>query len=540
MFQQFGAEARSFAGVAVAVDSGRSMTANGFGRTDAIPVLTSVVSGNYFSVLGVPACLGRTLTPEDDRPNAPRAVAVLGYSLWQQQFGGDPGVLGKTILVDHVELTIVGVAAPAFRGINAEVTADVWVPLQMDPILNPGDAIGFHEPTASHHFWLRTIGRLRPGVTIESARTETGLLFQRELSRSGMAAETLQDLGVDTLDLRPGGSGFIAKRDQVAALLRILLLVAGAVLLIACSNVASLLLARTTARQREFALRTALGAGRGRIVRQLATESVLLAIFGGGLGLLVAHWGTLLIAAYMPQMSTLDLSLDSRVLCFSLGVSLAAGIFVGVVPALRFTRIDPMLALKAQANSLAGAPHQSLNRALVALQIGLSVCLLASAGLFVRTLQNLRSVDLGFTPENLLSTWVVFDNRDNPVQRAAASRNVLAALKGLPQVRAATFVWKGGGLIGSNENEDHFSVPGYVPHAGEPPLRANSTYVGTDFFETTGVKILRGRDFKESEVFPLKGAPDPDVTSNVIVNEAFCEAVLWGPRSLGPDYSDAR
>jgi len=520
-FVQFRDQNRSLAGIVGFSEAGRSMIANGFGRSDVVPILACGVSGNFFSVLGVPTSLGRALTPDDDRNDSPRYVTVLDHSFWQRQFGSDPAVLGKTILVDNAELTIVGVAAPNFRSVTGR-QVNLWTPLQMDPILNPGDLRRFHEPTASGHFWLRIMGRMRPGVKPETVIAELDVIFQRGLTSAGFLPQGPQDHDFGKIELFPGGSGFIANRDQVGSLLNILLIVVGVVLFVACSNVASLLLARTAARQREFALRAALGAGRGRLIRQLMLESLILATGGGLVGLLFAHWGTLTLAGFLPGEAGLDLSLDGLVLSYTAAVTITTGVLVGLIPSLRFSRLDLITALKAQASTVAGGASQKLNRSLVVAQIALSVCLLAGAGLFVRTLENLKNIDVGFNPNSLLMAYLQFDRKYDASHMATASKDLQSAFEALPGVRSATFSWGGGGLMtGADVRWNFFGVEGYAPKPGEPKLYAYTAYVGPRFFETLGVPLLRGRGFGFADVFPLAGQPAQNTTGEIVVNESF-------------------
>ena len=536
LFEQFRDHAQSLAGAIAFRQDGRSLIASGFSHNDIVPVSTNLVSGNFFPVLGVPAVLGRTLAPDDDQADAPRAVVVLSYAFWQRQFGADPAVLGKTVLVDNVQVAIVGVAAPGFSGAEVGSPIDLWLPLHLETIFLNSPRL-LQEPGASGAYWLRLMCRLQPEVKRKAANAELNVIFQEVLANAGVSPKVREDYG--KIELQPGGSGFIAGRAQVASMLDILMIVVGMVLVIACANVASLLLARTAVRQREFALRTALGAGRGRLIRQLLIESLLLAAAGGSMGFLLAHWGTLVLAAYLPIGASLNLSPDGRVLSFTAVASVVTGVLAGLLPALRFSRLNLVTALKDQAGTLAGGSSQRLNKALVMAQIALSVCLLAGAGLFVRTLENLRNVDLGVNRRNLLLAHVPFEKGDDATRRAILSKDLLAALEGLPGVRGDSFFWGSGGLLSGHSvgsrgfgNID-FSVDGYVPKQDEQPPAAYAVYVGPRFFETMGLPLLRGHGFELADVFPVGSPPIKNNIGGVVINESIARKYFGNSDPIG-------
>ena len=535
-FEQFRDHARTLAGVASVERSTHTLTAVSLGQDTTVQILVDGVSGNFFSFLGVPASLGRTLTPEDDRKNAARAEVVLSYSFWQSQFGSDPAVLGRTVLIDTTQFTIVGVAPRGFNGVFVgSQQVSLWMPIQMFPIMDPGTVSQFQGPMAAKQFSQSLMARLQPGVTPQAASAELDVMFKSVLADTGISAKTLRSFGFDRIDLQPGGSGFIGGRNQVKALLDILMAVVGAVLLVACANVASLLLARTAVRQRELALRTALGAGRLQIIRQLMLESVLLAVAGGILGLLFARWGTSTLVSYLPAGQMLDLNPDARVLAFAIGVTAAAGIIVGLIPALRFSRMDLSSAMKEQATTLAGGSGQRLNQVLVAAQIAFSVCLLAGAGLFVRTLENLKNVDPGFNHAHVLTVYLPFVKGSNLARRTTVSRDLYAAVQALPGVSGATFSWGGGGLLsgGGSVRGNSFGVPGYAPAPGEPRPQAFASFVGPRFFETLGIPILQGRGIEMSDAFPVAGPAGPGAPGKIVINESLARRYFAGRDPIG-------
>jgi predicted permease len=537
-FQQFRDRARSLSDV-VAINSARlSVLATAAGQDSAVNVRADEVSGNFFSALGVPPFLGRTLTPDDDREQAPRAVVVLSHAYWQRSFGGDPSILGQTIQVEKVSCSVVGIAPPGFFGVTPGVPTDLWLPLQMAALVTPSQAAQFHN---FHSFWLHLMGRLRPGVSRETAAAELDLLFQGELANEGLfRAPAWAKVGrFGRVNLLPGGSGFLPDPDRVTSLLTILLVVTGFVLVIACANVTSLLQAKIAVRQRELAVRMALGAGRGRVLRQLVTESLLFAAAGGVFGLILAHWGALVLFNYLPGRQTLDLSPDGRVLLFATGLSGAAAVCIGLVPALRVSRLGLMSVLKAHGQSVAGG-SQRASKTLVIGQIAISVCLLAGAGLFVRTLENLKNVDLGFRRDDLLLVNAGFDRHYNAARRAILLKGVLAGLQALPGVRNVTVFT--GGLL-NNSMVQAVQVDGYVPR-GTEQMSGHLSYVSPGYFTTVGTPLLHGREFNDEDMAAMAGqsliandaAPDPKAPAApglAIINEAFARQFFRGGDPLG-------
>jgi len=463
------------------------------------------VSGNFFSTLGVEAELGRTLTDADDRDGAP-PVAVISHGLWQRRFGRDPQVVGRNISLDDVPYTIVGVAPRRFFGFEVGTSPEVWWPLHQVPRVAPRAVLAEQGWT-----WLRLMGRLAPGASVAQASGESSVIFERMLAETAARVASAQgsawraterrEFLDQTLVLEGGSTGWTPLRQARKPLL-VLMAIVGLVLLIACTNVVSLLMARASARQKEIAMRLAIGASRARIVRQLLTESVLLALLGGGLGLLGALWGTRLLLTYLsdfiravfPQRAmALDVTPDGLVLGFTICVSVATGILFGLTPALRATRHDLTSALKDLTGPRGrGMPRSVLHRVLVVSQVALSLLLLVGTGLLVRSLQNLRGLDAGFESDNVLVFSIDVGAGYDATGRTRLYQKAIERLAALPGARSASVSkW---GLLSPNSWGNQVLVDGYTPRSDED-LRCYGQIVGPRFFETLGIPLRSGREF---------------------------------------------
>ena len=478
-----------------------------------------VVSGTYHRGLGVPAAAGRLITPEDDQPSAP-PVAVISYRFWQRRFGGDSTAVGKAITVNGVSATIIGVTASAFNGTQqvGEVT-DITLPLAHDKAISraPWDT------RAGSNWWLRIMGRMKPDATLEQVRASLEGVFQ-ETARGNVRVNTLPgaprvdpaNVPVPLLRAVPGGQGLYEARRGYEKSLRLLMGVVALVLLVACANVANLLLARGTARRREIAVRLALGASRGRIVRQLLAEAVLLAGLGALAGLVFAWWGAKTLVAMSPfgaNQLQLDTSLDWRVLGFASAAALVTGVVFGLAPALRATKLNLTSEFQGGIRSLGAGSRSALAKTLMVVQVALSLVLLVGAGLFIRTLRNLQNVDIGFNRERLLLFNLnAASNGATAPQALALSERIRERIAALPGVRRVSFS-RITPLAQSNWTSS-VTVPGYVQTTMNEGVQMNG--LGRDYLATLELPLLRGRDF----------APRDDDTAApkvAVVNQAFAK-----------------
>lgn len=518
-FEQVRDHNQVFSGVFGIAGLGRvSVDADGvIGQAQAEPV-----SADFFTTLGVRPELGRTFLREDDTPSAP-PVAVISYGFWQRRFGGSPAVVRTFVAINEAPFTIIGVAAPGFTGIQPGFPRDLWVPL------TKMRAVGsFIDPAAYQQrgrVWVTIVGRLKEGISEEQARAELDVLFQQSLPEAKSAQDNAPPV---RLELASAAKGLASVRQQFSEPLLILMAVAGFVLLIACANVATLLLARSSARRSEIAVRLALGAGRWRLARQLLTESVTLALVGGAMGLLVAHWlsRVLLRMASERRPLILDVQLDPRVLAFTAAATLLTGVLFGLAPALLGSRLDLTNALKAGAGTAAtGRGHRlGLGRILVVSQVAMSLLLLVVAGLFLQTLHNLRSVELGFNPQQILLFGLQRPAR--PSERAESAnffQEVLRRVETLPGVQSVSLSQMA--LVSGGWMSQDFSIEGYVPPSRKRP-EAHVLRVGPRFFATMRIPLLHGRDIKERDT----QAAEPAVA---VVNLAFVKQYLAGQDPLG-------
>jgi predicted permease len=482
---------------------------------------TEPVSGGYFATLGVQPILGRAITPEDDRPGAV-PVAVIGEGLWERRFGREASALGRAVSINGATFTIVGVAPARFAGLQPGFRKDLWIPLAMLPNVRPSmKASMFHQRDA---WWVIVVGRLKPGVGEVQARAALDVIFRQGLT----AAPKPQQL--PHIELSSASKGLEVLRQFYAKPLLILMAVVGLVLLIACANVANLLLARATARQKEIAVRLSLGAGRRRITRQLLAESLLLSLAGGAMGLILGYWLSDLLLALVAagQMRiSLEVHPDARVLVFTIAVSVLTGILFGIAPALRGTRVDLSPALKANAGSLFGSAGRrsrlGLGKGLVAAQVAMSLLLLVGAGLFLRTLVNLGNVNLGFNPRNILLFGLNLTHsagKDHPT--ATFYRDLLARLQALPGVVSTSL--SQATLVSGSLMRSDYSFEGYTP-APHEDMSADVLPVGPRFFETMGIPLRLGRSIELQDT-----ERDAKVA---VVNEALVHRYYRGQNPVG-------
>ena len=453
-------------------------------------------SANYFSMLGVRAAIGRVFTDADSSHAGEGPVTVIGYGFWQRHFGGDPAAVGQAITVNDVPLTVVGVAPRGFFGDRIGMVRDLWVPILMQPRLMPRDML---ESRMSSFF--RQIGRLAPGVTPEQASSELTVLY-RQLKEE----ETARGSGSLIARARPdqyrlvvsaGTEGLNAgARQRLKRPFFLLQAVTIVVLLIACCNVANLLMARGAARQREIAIRMAVGAGRGRLVRQLLIESLLLAAGGAVLGLVIANWAITGLVTFFA-IGAFELSVDAVLLAFAITLVFATAAVFGVLPAVQITSLPSAPAsLAASFRETGTAPRRRVARGLVVVQVGLSLWLLIGAALLVRTLQNFDAVDIGMIRSNLLLVRLQPVRPIPPARAAEIQERLSQRLSTVPGVTAVAF--SAYGMFGGGANTAPVRVPdSRVAPDGDGEVR--KSYVSPNFFRTVGMTLLRGRELTERD-----------------------------------------
>ena len=492
------------------------------------------VAGNFFQVLGVRPHIGRVLATDDDSTGSP--VVVLQYDFWRVRYGGRQDVVGSTIKLNGTPFTIVGVAAPEFGGTNAGLLTQLWAPIRAKVILAPDFKTDLEN---ERYHWFYLTARLKPGVTLEQAQTAMRVLHeqrkQEEVKGEFFAKfpDTKERFLRQTLLLVPADRGLSALRRTFERPLVVLQWLVAVVLLIACTNVASLLLARAAARQREIAIRSALGAGRWRVVRQLLVESVILAIAGGAVGLFLSIWLTRGLVRFLPyDRAVLGLSAtpDARVLLFTTAVTLATAVVFGLVPALRGSRVAAAATLKDEAGSVTGGQgHVRLRKMFVALQVCLSLLLLIGAGLFVRTLDNLRKVSLGFDAENVVMFGVRPATQYEDQRKLQVFRGLLEGLTTVPGVKAAGA--NSSRLLTGGRWDSQISIPGAEAKDGNVPWSFFNA-VTPGYFDALGIPVKMGRDFSWNDWGGSRKL--------CLINEALVNDYLKGSYPLGRQLGQGR
>ena len=529
MFQRFRALSQVFDGMAAVCQLGRSnvMIHGPGGGLESGLLRVNLVSGTYFPMLGVNAAIGRIITPSDDRVPGGHPVTVISYRYWERRFARAPDVVGRTLTLNNTTYTIVGIATKGFNGENITDPTDLWIPAAMESEVMPERPGLLANANAG---WIRVIARLKPGISIQQAEPPLQVALQqylREGAGSGATSQTLQNFAQQHITVDSVSTGFEVQREFFERPLKILMIVVGLVLLIACANVANLLLARSAARQREMAVRLAIGAGRMRIVRQLLTESVLLAILGSALGLVFAGAGTqvllkLMAASRMPLV--LDIHPDARILAYTAALCVLTGLLFGLAPATAGAKVSLSPSLNRRgADPSASGRRFGAGKPLVILQVALSLVLLIAAGLFVRTLNNLKSQDLGFNKDRLLLVWT--SPRTSHIRGPALARLYDAAqerVASLPGVIAASP--SSVGLLSGSILTRVLSVEGYVPRSDDD-MRAQWMQVMPRFFDTVGTRLLLGRDFsrRDAETAPRVA----------IINETMARDFFAGQNPIG-------
>ena len=481
------------------------------------------VTGNFFSVLRVPAYAGRTFTAAEDETPGQDPVAVLSYDYWQRRFSGSFAAIGSIMRVNDVALTIVGVTPPGFRGDIVGQPLDFWLPMMMDPVIQPRMNL-LNDRAWS---WLVMMGRLRPGVTLEQARQEVSAVEAnaiRDHLTGRDLAEFEQGLTDTPIQVVSGARGFSERRAEYGKALWVLLAAVGLVILVVCANVSSLMLARVVARGREMTLRLTLGAGRGRLMQQMLVEGTLLAIASSMLGLGVATWGTRVLLAIVSASNTanpiaIDTTPDARVLAFTATLTLACVLLFALLPAFRATRVDLAASLRSQGRNLMGAARVGripFGRALVVAQMALSMLLLIGGGLLVHSMQQLLHSDIGVDRDHVVAVRVRTARSPYVGARLAQFRRDIADRVGrVPGVDAVAFADHG--LFSGGASGSRVDVPGFVPQA-DSERQVSLDRVGPNFFHAIGARLIRGRDIEPHD---LETGPAAAVINETMARRYF-------------------
>jgi len=484
----------------------------------------SLVSGSYFAVLGVPAVVGRTFTTEDDRPSAEHSVAVISHGYWQRRLASDPNVIGRSIRVNGAPATIIGVTPPEFSGEQVGAAADMWLPLAMWPQVVPGRNVLQSPGTA----WLSIIGRQRPGAGLTEMEATLTVLYRRVLTDifgPNAAEDDRRDIARAVVALVPANNGVSALRRQFSGPLQLVFGLVALMLLIACANVANLLLARGESRKREIGLRLALGVGRWRLTRQLLTENLLLSGLSAIVGVAIGSWGKtalLRLASATGAPPSLDAALDGRVLSFALSLSLATAVVFGFAPMWQAMRVDLMTAIQAKRDGWSRGTR--IGSTLVAVQVALALILLTGAGLFLKTLSNLRTVDLGFKEDRLVMIDVNPQAARYERDRYPAyARSLFENLRTTPGITNVTFS-ENGVFMSRESGSNRMRPSGFVPDSEGIP-RARFDVVGPDYFATMSIPVVAGRDIRDTD---NRSAPNV-----VVINETMARRFFRGANAVG-------
>lgn len=505
--------AKGFSGLLAYHDDFTAIT--GVGKPQR--VYAALVSANYFEVLGVRPVLGRSLSKSPAMEAAGQAEVVLGYDLWRNHFGAAPSVIGRVVQIHLHPYTVVGVMPRGFEGCKTGLRTEMWIPLGMDP-----QVWGSKRMRERGTPWLNVLGKLRPGVDRRQAEKELNLVMQRIADAYATSHEGNNRISTDPLWRSPYGANV-----YLAGTLPILLALAAVLLLLACANVANLLLVRSVGRRREFAIRLSMGASRWRLVRQLMVESLLLAVAGGAAALLLTLWTARLLAAFLPPTTLpIDIhgSVDGWVLLVTMAIALATAAAAGMVPALRAARLSPMTILKDEALSTSGGVARSRMAAgLVVAQVALSVVLLTCAGLFLRSLHAARQSDPGFDPRHVfLATFDLDPMGYSRASGIALQRQLLTRVQALPGVRSATLA--DFSPLNFTIHSDDVEPEGYVPQPHES-MEVDRGVVGPSYLETLRTPLLAGREFADQ---------DKDGAAPVVmVNQAFVDRYWPGENAIG-------
>jgi predicted permease len=506
---------QSFTGIAACGFAQMSLK----GKSKPQRIFGMVASANYFDVLGVRPIIGRGFLPEEDTKPGGAPVAVISYRLWQTHFAANPNIEGQTIEINEHPYTIVGVTPAVFQGSQTGVRTDVWVPIMMQAQLNPlGDLLHDH-----HQFWLLGFGRLKPGVTLQQAQQEMTLRLQPEAK-----AYPEEHKGHDTVTVYPLWRNPFGLNQFMSKLLPALMCIAGLVLLLACVNVANLMLVRAVGRRREIAIRMALGVSRWRLVRQLLVESLIVSLAGGVVALVITLWTQGTLMKFMPVTEDIPLSLtvtaDRTVLLATLVISALTGVIFGILPALRSSGVAPAAVLKEETGSASGTLRKArLASSLVVAQISLSLLLLVCAGLFIRSFRSAQQIDPGFNPHNvLIASYDLFTAGYSDSTGAEFDRQLVSKLESLPGVQSAALSDREPLSFGGGSTS--VKPEGYVSPANES-METQAAIITPNFLQTMQIPIMKGRDFTLQDTKSSQRV--------VIVSEAFANRYWPNQEPLG-------
>jgi predicted permease len=505
-------------------------------------VKAELVSGTYFDVLGVGTAIGRPFTPDDDKTPHGHTVVMLSYNYWKRRFGGRADVIGSTMLVSSQRMTIIGVTQAGFDGVELGDPPAIFVPLMMEVELMP---LNKDMLTNRRNRWVNTFGRLKPGITLAQAKASLQP-FMHSMLENEVREEAFRNASPYDreqflkcwMDVLPGGQGRQSVQRELATPLWVLMATTVMVLLIACANIANLLLARATRRQKEMAIRLAIGASRGRIISQLLIEMLALSVMGGALGLLLAFGADkALMSLYLPADSArlnISTSPDFRVLVFTFAVSALTALAFGLVPALQTTKPNVGKVLKDEASAVVGSGNRGLRKSLVVVQVALSLLLLIGAGLFLRSLENLSKLGPGFTAERLIGFNIDPMLNGYSIERTKLMfREITDNLGALPGVQSVGLASMR--ILENNEWDSSMSVEGYNPDKPDDRAQPYMNQVSPNYFATLGVPIVAGRDFTMADNHEVKHGPDADdfVPTVVMINETFAKKYFAGRNPLG-------
>ncbi len=504
---------RSFSGLLAYHDDFVSLT----GNRKPERIYGALTSANYFNVLGVKPVLGHGFLPDEETTPGSGPVVVISYAFWKSHFNSDPSAVGQVLHINRHPYTIVGVAPPHFQGCATGLRVDAWIPLVMDR-----EVWGSTRLENRGIFWLNVLGRLRPGVTRAQAASEMNMLMQQIAARTPNIERGPNQITLDPLWRSPFGANVYLYKT-----LPLLLGLAAALLLLACANVANLLLVRLVPRRREMALRLAMGASRSRLTRQLLVESLLVALAGGAVAMLLTTWSAGTFASFFPP-TTLPLTLnghaDGSVMLATLVISILTAVVFGILPALRTSRLAPITVINEEAGRVSGGVHRSrLSRTLVVTQISLSLLLLIAAGLFARSFQKEQDTDPGFDPNHvLLATYDLEPEGFTRAQGIAFDQHLLARLQALPGVKSATLA--DFSPLSFTIHSDDVQPQGYVPQPHES-MEIDRGVISPNYFKTLGTPLVAGRGFTDQD--------NEHSQPVVIVNQEFCKRNWPGQNAIG-------